>query len=357
MSPTRSRAAVLLAAVTIALTAVACRTGGDVVMWGPCTPGNDPTGTDGRYALVCQDGEWIPVMTVDEFVRINGGEQNVVIAPLPKRPRPVTTTTTSTSTTAAPAPAPTVAGLSTSAGPAAGGTSVTITGTNLTGATSVTFGGTPATGVTVNSATSITATTPAHAAGAVDVAVATAGGTATLTGSYTYVAAPTLTSISPSAGPVAGGTSVTITGTNFTGTTSVTFGGTAATSFTVNSATSITATTPAQTVGAVDVAVTTAGGTATLTGSYTYVAAPTISSVGPDMGPSVGGWSVVINGTNLTGATSVTFGGIPATSFTVVSQATIVAIAPAHPVGPVDIAVTTVGGSATISGAFAYVII
>ena len=47
--------------------------------------------------------------------------------------------------------------------PAAGGTSVTITGTNFTGATAVTFGGTAATGVTVVSATSITATTPAHA--------------------------------------------------------------------------------------------------------------------------------------------------------------------------------------------------
>ena len=271
MSPTRSRAAVLLAAVTIALTAVACRTGGDVVMWGPCTPGNDPTGTDGRYALVCQDGEWIPVMTVDEFVRINGGEQNVVIAPLPKRPRPVTTTTTSTSTTAAPAPAPTVAGLSTSAGPAAGGTSVTITGTNLTGATSVTFGGTPATGVTVNSATSITATTPAHAAGAVDVAVATAGGTATLTGSYTYVAAPTISSVGPDMGPSVGGWSVVINGTNLTGATSVTFGGIPATSFTVVSQATIVAIAPAHPVGPVDIAVTTVGGSATISGAFAYV--------------------------------------------------------------------------------------
>lgn len=88
--------------------------------------------------------------------------------------------------------APTLTSVSPSQGPASGGTTVTITGTNLTGATSVTIGGTAATGITVNSATSITATTPAHAAGAADVVVTTPGGTATLVGAFTYHA-PTIT--------------------------------------------------------------------------------------------------------------------------------------------------------------------
>jgi hypothetical protein len=65
---------------------------------------------------------------------------------------------------------------------------VTITGTNLTGATAVKFGGAAATSYTVNSATQVTATTPAHAAGAVDVAVTTPGGTATSIGGFAYVA-------------------------------------------------------------------------------------------------------------------------------------------------------------------------
>src|SRR5438876_2913120 len=99
-----------------------------------------------------------------------------------------------------------------SSGPTAGGQSgVVITGTNLSGATSVTFGGSAAT-ITGTSSTTVTVTTPAHAAGAVDVVVTTSGGTATSSGGYTYTAAPTITSIAPASGPIAGGqTGVVIT--------------------------------------------------------------------------------------------------------------------------------------------------
>jgi hypothetical protein len=65
---------------------------------------------------------------------------------------------------------------------------VTITGTDLTGATAVTFGGTATTSFTVDSPTTITATPPVHASGAVDVAATTPGGTATSTGGFTYFA-------------------------------------------------------------------------------------------------------------------------------------------------------------------------
>ncbi len=88
-------------------------------------------------------------------------------------------------------------------------------------------------------------------------------------------AAPTVTSVSPSSGPAAGATTVTVTGTGFTGATAVDFGATPAASFTVNSDTSITATSPAATgAGPVDVAVTTPAGTSTTSSadqfSYTY---------------------------------------------------------------------------------------
>jgi hypothetical protein len=72
-------------------------------------------------------------------------------------------------------------------GPDTGGTTVTLTGSGFTGGATVTFGGTPASSVTVNSDTSLTAVTPAHAAGAVDVTVVTSNGTATVTGGFTYV--------------------------------------------------------------------------------------------------------------------------------------------------------------------------
>jgi hypothetical protein len=170
--------------------------------------------------------------------------------------------------------APTFTSIAPAAGPTAGSTPVTITGTNLTGATGVTFGGTPATGITVVNVNTITATTPAHAAGTVNVVVTTPGGTATGTNVYTYVAPPTFTSIAPPNGPVAGGTAVTIVGSNFVsgGSFGVTIGGVAATIVVRVDATHITARTPAGTLGSKNVVITNNDGqTVPGPGAYTYV--------------------------------------------------------------------------------------
>ncbi len=179
-----------------------------------------------------------------------------------------------------PIPAPTITSISPVQGPVAGNTLVTITGTNLIGA-SVTFGGTAATAVTVNgSGTELTMRTPARPAGAVDVVVTTGVGTpATAVNGYTYIAAPTITGISPSSGSVTGGTSITITGTGLAGTSSVLIGGTAATSVVVVSDTQVTAVTPAGSVGAANVVLTASGGSTTSSGGFTYtVGAPTINT-------------------------------------------------------------------------------
>ncbi len=181
--------------------------------------------------------------------------------------------------------APTVAGVSPSAGPTGGGTTVVITGTGFTsatGAAGVTFGATNAANYTVNSDTQITATSPAGSAGTVDVRVTTPGGTSSTSASdfFTYVAAPTVTGLAPASGPVGGGTTVTLTGTGFSGTTAVTFGATAATGVIVNSATQITATAPAGT-GTVNVRVTTVGGTSATAAAnqYSYIAPPIANAV------------------------------------------------------------------------------
>ncbi|MFK0279551.1 IPT/TIG domain-containing protein [Streptomyces sp. NPDC090499] len=81
---------------------------------------------------------------------------------------------------------------------------------------------------------------------------------------------PTITTLSPSTGPIAGGTVVTIVGTDLDSATGVTFGTGAGTALVVESDTELTVTTPAGTTGAKDVTVTTAGGTATKTGGFTY---------------------------------------------------------------------------------------
>ncbi|WP_155413334.1 autotransporter outer membrane beta-barrel domain-containing protein, partial [Rhodopseudomonas palustris] len=250
---------------------------------------------------------------------------------------------------------PTIGTIAPNSGPAGGGTSVTITGTDLSGVTAVTVGGAAAT-LGTNTATSIMITTPAGSAGARDVVVTTAGGSATSTGGFTYIATATVTSIAPAAGPISGGTSVTITGTNLSGATAVTIGGAAATNVIVVNATTITATTPAHAAGTVDVVVTTPGGTATGAGLYSYAAGPTVTSVSPASGPSVGGTSVTITGSNLTGATAVSFGGAAATAVSVTSATSMTATTPAHAVGVVDVTVTTPGGSSTGAGLFSYIV-
>ena len=106
------------------------------------------------------------------------------------------------------APAPTVSSISPTSGTTAGGTPVTITGTNYLAGATVSLGGTAATGVTVVSSTTITATTAAHAAGAVNVVVTNPDAqSGTLNNGYTYTAtnpAPTVSAISPTSGTTGG---------------------------------------------------------------------------------------------------------------------------------------------------------
>jgi hypothetical protein len=91
------------------------------------------------------------------------------------------------------------------------------------------------------------------------------------------VPVPTVTGISPSTGPVAGGTAVTITGTNFAAGATVSFGGAAATNVVVVSGTQVTATTPAGSVGAVTVTVTVNGQSGSLANGFTYNTAVAIN--------------------------------------------------------------------------------
>ena len=167
--------------------------------------------------------------------------------------------------------------------------------------------------------------------------------------------APSITMVSPNAGPTSGGTVVTITGTSFTGATSVMVGVNVA-GFTVNSDTSITAITTAAMAGTVDITVTTSGGTSAVSAAdqYTYIAGPTITGISPTSGSASGGTSVTITGTSLTGTTGVKFGGNNATSITVVNDTTIVATSPAGSTGTVDITVASAGGTSATSAADQY---
>jgi len=237
----------------------------------------------------------------------------------------------------------------------------------------VTFGGTAATSYTVNSATSITAVTPAHAAGAIDVAVTTANGTATLASGYTYVTPAstdaTLSNLALSSGTLSptfasgttsytasvtnGVSSITVTPTTTDSTATVTINGTAVISGSASSSIPL-----AIGSNSISVVVTAQDGSTTRTYTVTVTraaAVPTVTSVSPTSGTTAGGSSVTITGTNLTGATAVTFGGTAATSYTVNSATSITAVTPAHAAGAIDVAVTTANGTATFASGYTYV--
>ncbi len=145
---------------------------------------------------------------------------------------------------------------------------------------------------------------------------------------------PTVTKLAPKAGLAAGGTSVTITGTGFTGASAVSFGSKPAASFKVVSATSITAVTPAETSGYVDVTVTVPGGTsATSSADLFKFKPPTITGVSPNSGPKAGGTSVTITGSGfaLGSATTIKFAAGVATSVNCSSTSLCTAVSPSHP--------------------------
>ena len=262
-------------------------------------------------------------------------------------------------------------------GTAAGGNIITVCGSSFGSAgnttTQVLVNGValPSTSVEVLSGLRLNATIPAAQSATVPVNIQVVNPsdsiptstctTAACQYTYTWSAAPTVTAISPIFGPIAGGTVVTITGTNLAGPSAVDFGTAAATNVTVTSATSIQATAPSGTVGAVDVTVTTpdGGGAGTTSPTsnadlFNYVTTPAVTSVStvanPPTGPTGGGTQVQISGTGFGTVTAVTFGSTAASSYLVNSLNSITAISPAD-TGTVDITVTTSLGTSAKSSA------
>ena len=253
--------------------------------------------------------------------------------------------------------APTVTSVSPNNGPQSGTNTVTVAGSGfVSGSTSVDFGTNAGTAVDVTSGTSLTVVVPSGT-GTVSVTVSTTGGGAStpLADAYTYNPPPTVSAVNPSGGPARGGTSVKVTGTGFTGATAVDFGASnPGASIDVLSPTRLTVTSPSGS-GTVNVSVTTPNGTGTKDSAFTYALTPTITSVAPSKGSTLGGTVVTIDGTNLASPSSVTFGGNDGT-VTASSASSITVTTPAGAAGPaVSVVVTTFGGSATDTGAFTYV--
>jgi hypothetical protein len=244
---------------------------------------------------------------------------------------------------------PDVASISPTSGPEYGGTIVTITGAGLGTTTGVEFGGEPAVIQSVSpDGTSVVVTSPAGE-GSVDVTLTLAGGsTLTADEDFVYVA-PIVSDVSPGSGPTAGGTTVTIVGEGLGGTTGVLFGDNPGTIVGTPTDTQVVVTSPAGTVGAVDVTVQLPGGVIVVPDGFTYVAAPVIDSVTPGSGSTAGGTVVVVVGSGFVpGGTTVTVCGVvlPATQVTVNAAGTQLQFStPACDAGTVPLVVTTAGGA------------
>lgn len=238
-------------------------------------------------------------------------------------------------------PPPTVTAVSPTAGALAGGTTVTLTGTGFYSGASISIGGVNCSSVNFISATSASCITGAHAAGVTSIILTNADSqSGTGTNLYTYQPAPTVTSVLPTAGALAGGTSITITGTDFVSGASVTVGGVACSSVNVNSATSITCTTGAHSAGATDIIVTNADTqSGTGSGLYTYQPVPTVTAIGPSR-IYIDGGRVTVTGTNFVTGAIVTINATACGSSQVTSSTTITCTVGSNAVGTYSVIVT-----------------
>lgn len=170
---------------------------------------------------------------------------------------------------------------------------------------------------------------------------------------------PTITGIDPNEGPDTGNTEVVISGTGLDGATDVTVGGETAEIVDVApDGTSVTIVTPPGT-GLADIVVTFANDTdATSPEQFLYVSAdsPQVTGLNPTSGPTAGGTTVVITGSNLADVTEVYFGGAPATIVGDPTDTRLVVTTPANPAGFTDVLLVTDDSDAErVDDAFLYI--
>ncbi len=167
-----------------------------------------------------------------------------------------------------------------------------------------------------------------------------------------------LTAVEPSTGALAGGDTIIVSGRNLTADSVITLGTEELVDHVRLSTCQISGTTPPGEAGAVDVTVTTDRGTATLPGGFTYVGAPTVDSITPNVGPVEGGTAITISGTNFEPqgevSIAVQVGGRPLEGLVVVDATTITGTTPAGDPGAADVVVTTPFGEVTVAGGFTY---
>ncbi|GGO81908.1 hypothetical protein GCM10012280_07290 [Wenjunlia tyrosinilytica] len=210
-------------------------------------------------------------------------------------------------------PWPGLRGILPSTGPIGGGTIVELTGVNLSTAIVVHFGDAVAHPTAVSDQHLLVTAPPATGPGTVPVHVRTVGGVSNRL-FYTYAPVPEVTGVTPATGPIAGDSTLLLTGTGLSRVTAVTVGGAPARSFRSYSDSLVVVVTPPGVAGPADITVTTAGGTVTVPDAFGYMV-PTQTALTSAPDPAlVGGpvtFTAVVTGVPPTTGTpsgTVTFG-------------------------------------------------
>lgn len=168
---------------------------------------------------------------------------------------------------------------------------------------------------------------------------------------------PTITSISPTAGPSSGGTIVTIYGTDFgVSKNSVSIGGSACVGLTIINSTTLRCTTTAHSAGLASVSISNgAGESYTKDGLFTYVAPPSVTSISPSAGSTLGSTLVTISGSDFSNGANITIGGTTCSGATVVSSTTITCTTSANSAGTFSVIVTNIDGqTGMLSNAYTF---
>ena len=231
-------------------------------------------------------------------------------------------------------------------GPAAGGTTVTITGGGFIGVTKVTFGGVAATHLTILSDTQLTVESPVAPAELAPIEVFTDGGNTTAAGPYLYN--PEITKITANSGAMQGGDTVTVSGLALASDLTFDFmNSTVAAATNVKcSATTCTMVTPAHAPGVVAVVAETPWGYGyspmTSADQFTFDG-PAITSLSPLVGPTTGGLPLTLQGASLSATMTISFGGAKAAIEDCVGSTYCNITSPPHAAGTVPVTVTVNG--------------
>ena len=255
-------------------------------------------------------------------------------------------------------PAPKLFGVVPASGPQSGGTTILVTGANLSAKGMLYVNLKPVAQYTFLNSSVISGVTPAGPPGPGTVSfVGEDGQDASLPNGFTFIPAPKIESLAPDLGPITGGTEVTLVGQNFQPGAKVKFGDVEASSVEVQNSLIIVAVTAASVeAGTVDVTVTNGDGQAgVLAEAFSFLLAPEVVDIAPTSGPVAGGTPVSVWGANFDMGATAFFGATPAAETEVVNDTLLIATAPAGDAGLVALTVENPDGQqATLPDVFEY---